>query len=49
MMPIICGEILLQLKSQVEIFQNSFTEIVSSFGQVISLHEQVFGSEERSK
>ena len=30
-MPIICGEFLLPLKSQVEIFQNIFSEIVLSF------------------
>lgn len=54
MMPIICGEFLLQLKSQVEIFQNIFSEIVLSFqfiyffAQVVTLYEQVFGSEEQS-
>ena len=54
MMPIICGEFLLQLKSQVEIFQNISSEIVLSFqfiyffAQVVTLYEQVFGSEEQS-
>ena len=53
-MPIICGEFLLQLKSQVEIFQNIFSEIVLSFqfiyffAQVVTLYEQVFGSEQQS-
>ena len=59
-MPIICGEFLLLLKSQVEIFQNMFSEIVLSFefiylfiyfslfAQVVTLYEQVFGSEQRS-
>ena len=56
MMPIICAEFLLLLKSQVEIFQNIFSEIVLSFefiyffllAQVVTLYEQVFGSEQRS-
>ena len=55
-MPIICGEFLLQLKSQVEIFQNIFSEIVLSFKFIYfsvrpgryTLYEQVFGLGQRS-